>query len=346
MKTDKLIDAIGQIDDEYIEEAHKETKKRFEFRLNWTTFGKIAAAACVLLLVINIFPVFFHSFAMSGGAKDSASPAEYGGSYYYNNSGGGYAEESVQAAPAMEEAEMVYDEEAKAEGNTSALRENKKLILTSYMTMETQDMDELLDKINAMVSASGGYIQRSSIYNQNTNSRSYDACIRIPAANYTSFLESLKGEGNALYYSEETRDVTDSYTDIQARLSSLKAQEAKVLEFYDKAEDLQDLITVESRLSDIRYQIESYEAQIKNYDLLISYSTLNLTINETKVYTPTSPSFFERLGSAFTRGFSRFVDGIEDFILDIVYNIWTILFLAVLGFIGYRLYRRFRNKRK
>lgn len=348
MKAEKLIRAINDIDDKYIEEAHAE-KRRFslpKISFSWNTFGKLAAAACALLLVINLFPVLFHSFnrkdSSAGGsymASDSAYPGSYNGSYY--------AQEAMEA-PA--EAEYyVSDEEAKvdaaSQGNANA-RQGKKLILTSYMTMETQNMDELLEKISSLIAKYGGYVQRSSIYNKTSDRRTYDSSIRIPAANYEAFLAELKGEGNALSYSEEVKDITDSYADIEARLSSLRAQEAKVMEFYDKAEDLQDLITVESRLSDIRYQIEAYEAQIKNYDLLVSYSTLNLTVNETKVYTPVSPSFLQRLGSSFSEGFSDFCDSIGDFIVDFVYNIWTILFLILLGFVGYRLYKRFRSRKK
>lgn len=342
MKTEKLINAINDIDDRYVEEAHSRTKKKFDISayLNWNSFGKLAAAACALLLVINLFPVLFHSYG-----KGAAGGASYDSSYMVQESvayNGAYASEPAEAY-------YVTDEEAKAEeaiADTGNARQGKKLILTSYMTMETQDMDVLLEKVNGLINKYGGYVQRSSIRNQNVNSRTYDSSIRIPADKYEAFLSELKGEGNALFYSEEVKDITDAYADIEARLNSLRAQEAKVLEFYDKAEDLQDLITVESRLSDIRYQIESYESQIKNYDLLVSYSTLNLTVNETKVYTPVSPTFLQRLASSFSRGFRNFYEGIGDFIIDLVYNIWTILFLAVLGFVGYRLYKRFRNRKK
>ncbi len=330
MKSDKLTDAIGMIDDRYVEEAHSHAKMKKTFRFDWSLAGKIAAAACALLLIVNIFPILFHSY-------NSASKQE--NAYYYN---------SDSAAAWAGDEEAVAEEEAKSEsaGESANIRQNKKLILTSYMTMETQKMDELMEKITALVGKYGGYFQRSSLSNRGDQTRSYDAAIRIPAKSYASFLEELKGEGNALYYSEETRDITDSYTDIEARLTSLKAQEAKVLEFYDKAETLEDLMSVEARLSDIRYEIESYEAQIKNYDLLVEYSTLNLTVNETKVYTPVNTSFFSRLARSFAGGWNSFIEGIGDFIIDIVYNIWTILLLIALGYGAYIIYKKFRNRKQ
>ncbi len=357
MKNEKLVDAIGMIDDRYIEEAHDKKRKKIQLNLPWNVLGKVAAAACALLLVINIFPVIFHSY--SGGAKESydqAKPAGANGSYYSYSSDsavydGDYLDEPAEYMAMAADEEAYYEAEApsssedKPQAQTQEeLRQNKKLILTSYMTLETQDLDGLMETLLPTIERYGGYVQRSSSGNRGST-RYYDASIRIPAERYNEFLQEIKGSGNAVYYSEETKDITDSYTDIQARLSSLKAQEAKVLEFYDRAEDLEDLMTVEARLSEIRYQIEYYEAQIKNYDLLVAYSTLNLTVNETQVYTPVTTSFFARLGRAFSNGFRSFLNGIEDFLIDVVYNIWTILFLAILGFAGYKLWKFIRNRR-
>ena len=339
MKSDKLIDAIGMIDDRYVEEAHSHAKKKKAIRFDWSLAGKVLAAACALLLVINILPNFFHSY------KSERSDA-----YYYSN---GSSQTAYDSAPAAAEessyAEYATDEEAKEaqrENGNIDIRQNKKLILTSYMTMETQELDDLMEKITALVNRYGGYFQRSSLSNRGNQTRSYDATIRIPAESYGAFLEELRGEGNALYYSEETKDITDTYTDIEARLNSLKAQEAKVLEFYDKAESLEDLMSVEARLSDIRYEIEYYEAQIKNYDLLVAYSTLNLTVSETKVYTPVNTSFFSRLARSFAGGWNSFIEGIGDFIIDLVYNIWTILLLAGLAYVAYVIYRKIRNRKR
>lgn len=352
-KADKLVDAIGMIDDRYVEEAHDKTKKKFHFNLNWGTFGKIAAAACALLLVINIFPVLFHSYSK----KDSAAESSYysydsGGGSYYAAPSSSYYDGAAYEADYMEEAAYASEpSEAPAPSpNTQAkseetdIRQNKKLILTANMNMETQDLDSVLDTLSAAVKKYGGYFQRSSVNTRNS-SRYYEAAIRIPAEKYAEFLEEIKSSGNSTYYSEETKDITDSYTDIEARLTSLKAQEAKVLEFYDKAESIEDLMSVESRLSDIRYQIEYYESQIKNYDLLVAYSTLYLNITETKVYTPVSTNFFARLGRSFVNGWKDFIGGIGDFVIDITYNIWTILMLAALGYGAYRLYRFIRNRR-
>lgn len=339
MKTDKLIDAIGMIKDEYINEAHEKTKRQFVFP--WQLIGKLAVAGLSLLLIVNIFPAMFNSYnSHSSGATSSTD--EYN-SYVYDDEG--YSYNSL--APEVKESYSEGNSNSGANEEKQTLKDpNKKLILTANMNLETKDLDNTVDKILTLVEKYGGYVQQSSIYSRTSQSRTYDASIRIPADSYTKFLEEIKVEGNTVSYSEKVDDITDSYTDISARLESLKAQESKVMEFYQKANTIEDLMAVESRLSDLRYQIEYYEAQIKNYDLLVAYSTLNITVSETITYTPSNPSFFSRLASAFTNGFSNFVNAIGDLIIDIVYNIWTILFLVVIVFVGYHLYKFIRRKIK
>lgn len=336
MKKEKLTDAIGMIKDEYIEEAHQKIK-RFDFKnlFSWNSFGKLAAAGLCLFMAISIIPGMFHK-AASGGYYAANEKADQ----YY----------APQEAYVSDEA--VYDSEAAGSytANSSATSssvqsdQNKKLILTGNLELEVLDLDELCAKVSELTESYGGYVQNSSVSSR-TSSRYYNATIRIPAESYSDFLADLKDSGQQLSYAENVDDITDRYTDIEAQLNSLKAQEAKVIEFYDKAETIEDLMAVESRLSDIRYQIEYLEAQIKNYDLLTAYSTLNISAVETKVYTPVNNSFFTRLKNAFVNGFKNFFNSLGDFFIDVVYNLWTIIFLAVIAFLGYKAYRRIRNRK-
>ncbi len=335
MKNNKLVDAIGMIKDDFIDEAH--TKKKFSFTIPWALLGKIACGAAVVLLVINIFP-FGRKSGSNGSHYASDSASQYPNYEYKTDSYEGYA----------------YDEEAGgayAGNSTSDYRSdntvtaNKKLILTARMNVETKDLDTLLSTLNQTINKYGAYIQSSTV-NSGGNNRQYDATIRIPSDKYAQFLEELKASGNVSYYTEETKDVTDSYTDLEAKLKSLKAEENKVLEFYDKAENLEELMLVEERLSEIRYQIEYIEAQIKNYDLLVAYSTLTLHVAETSTYTPTNVSFGERLLRAFKNGFHDFVSAIEDLMIDLAYDIYTIIFIALILAGAFFIYRKIRNRVK
>ncbi len=331
MKSEKLIDALGNIDDTYIEEAHAE--KRFSLKaFSWRRMVPVLAGAlCIFLFVIAVPSLT--GFGGMGGAAPKEQSADYAKNEaeYYVPSGADYS---------------YADGSQKEEYADTYAREAEKKILTAYLRMETQDFDPLMDTISTLLADKGGYVQHSNSYTRGDDSRVYEATLRIPSKNYSSFLEELKGQGNAVSYEENVEDITTAYQDLQARLDSYKAQEEKVLEFYEKAESLEELITVESRLSEIRYEIERIETQIKNYDLLVNYSTLNLTITETKVYTPVNPNFFTRLANAFTGGWRNFTRGIGNFMIDIVYHIWDILLIVIVLAAAFFGYRRFRKGRK
>ena len=341
MKSEKLIDAIGMIDDRYIEEAHAAPKKR-QFSFNWGTVSRFAMAAACLLLAITLLPKALYKGASSG-------------SYYTNDMGGDYAAPAAYESSARSE-EAYYDYDV-ADGayyapspnaapltTTSPVKENKKLIVTGDLNMETMDLDPLLAELNANIEKYGAYIQDSSI-STSGNYRNYYATIRIPAEQYQSFLNDTEVAGNVTYYHENTSDITDTYTDLDARLTSLKAEEERVLDFYKEAQTIEDLMSIEARLTDIRYEIDSISARLKNYDLLVAYSTLNIRVTETKAYTETSVSFFKRVANAFTNGWQNFIGGIEDFFVDIVYYFWNIVLIAVLVYAAYRIYRYIRKRR-
>ncbi|MDO4198877.1 MAG: DUF4349 domain-containing protein [Erysipelotrichaceae bacterium] len=339
MKENKLIDAIGMIKEDYIVEAHEETKKENSF-FNKGNIFKLAIGLVCICLCVGILPNMFRMGASgSSAAYDVTAPMDGGYSYAGTTMTADYAMSDSMAY------ESSADSTASLSANSTVTKDDsiKKVITTGNMDIETMNLDELVDALSSKVEAYGGYIQNSTIYNYTY--RSYDATYRIPADKYEEFVTDMGDMGNVTYYYKDLNDITDVYYDIDARLTSLKSEEAKVLEFYDKATTIEELMAVEERLSDIRYEIDSYETRIKNYDLLTDYSTLYVHINETKVYTETSESFFTRLVNSFSNGFKNFVSTLENIVLSFTYNIFLIIFLILVAFIGYRLYRRFRKNK-
>ncbi len=94
---------------------------------------------------------------------------------------------------------------------------------------------------------------------------------------FRSVMDGLSELGNVPYSSINADNITEQYTDVQARLTSCQAEETRLLELLDKADTVDEMLQIESYLSDVRYEIESYTAQIKNWDSRISYSTVSLT---------------------------------------------------------------------
>ena len=100
-----------------------------------------------------------------------------------------------------------------------------------------------------------------------------------------------------------------------------------------KSEDVETLIALEQRLSDVRYEIESIERNLRNYDMQIKYSTVNLDLREVEVYTPTVPvrrTFGQKLADSLSDGWNGFTRGIQNVILGLASALPALILLAVI----------------
>ncbi len=55
------------------------------------------------------------------------------------------------------------------------------------------------------------------------------------------------------------------------------------MELLAEAESIDSVIAIESRLSDVRYEIESIGSQLRSYDDLVTFDTISISIAEVKV---------------------------------------------------------------
>lgn len=217
--------------------------------------------------------------------------------------------ESAASAPmaadmAMEEAvaEEAYEMEAPAAGATTSsevsqtAQVGRKLIRTFDINIETKEFDEVMAGIQAKVQGLGGYIEQSSLdggsaYYSHYN-RYSDMTVRVPSDKLDSFVENVKESANVTYISESTEDITLKYVDTESRKIALETERDRLLELLEKAETVEDIITIEGRLSEVRYQLESYASQLRTYDNLVDYSTVHISIREVDRETKVEPKTF------------------------------------------------------
>lgn len=260
----------------------------------------------VLLLTLSLF---------SGcGASESAdmAAAEY-------DNGMGYTAATTEAAPAemaMEEPaampveleESLSDSDGLCSGEIS-VDLSKKIIYTAYAEIETTAFEESLDTVTALLSQYQGFIESSSVsgstlqdnYYGYSSYRTASYTLRIPRENYAAVTSALSTIGNVTYLTNDATNITTQYTDTESRLAAYETEETRLLEILGQAETVEDMITVESRLSEIRYEIESLTSQLTNWDNQVSYSTVSLYIQEVEIYTPTPVqelSYWEEVGQA------------------------------------------------
>lgn len=172
--------------------------------------------------------------------------------------------------------------------------------------------------------------------------------IRIPAENLDTFLSSVADQSNVTSKNENVSDVTLQYVDLESHKKTLKAEQDRLLEMIEKAETVEDMITIESRLSEVRYQLESQEAQLRTFDNQINYSTVNLNVSEVTKYTPPAErTFWEKISEGFADSLEGVITGLVNFVIWFIVSIpYLVIWAIIIGIVVNIIVKAVRNKKE
>lgn len=258
---------------------------------------------------LSLFLAFLLTFSLlfgCGAAETAAATADCAVEEVYMEAEAAAPAETAEAPAAMPEEE--YGADGLVTGDIS-VDLSQKIIYTAYAEIETTEFEESLETVSKLLAQYEGFIESSSVTGSDLQSSYYgyssyrtaSYTLRIPRENYAAVTASLTAIGNVTYLTNDATNITTQYTDTESRLTAYKTEEARLLEILSKAETVEDMISVESRLSDIRYEMESLTSILTNWDNQVSYSTVSLYIQEVEIYTPTPVqelTYWEEVGQA------------------------------------------------
>lgn len=210
-----------------------------------------------------------------------------------------------------------------AETGSTAIPENRKWIITVFMSAETEDLDTMTAALDEHIKSLNGYVEDQHIYNGSAYSsrryRSANLTIRIPAENVDRFTEEVSGIANVISQEKNLEDITLNYVSTESRMIALQTEEARLLELMEKAETMSDLLEIEARLTDVRYELESTTSRLRTYDNQVNYATIHLDISEVQEYTPVAdPTLWERISGGFTDSLEDLWDSLQDLLVFLV----------------------------
>ena len=262
-------------------------------------------------------------YAVEGEAWDYDAPVEAAGSA--SNDGGAPSDEQIMS------------------------NSNRKLIKTVNMDVETRQFDSLVANVCDRIETLGGYAESTDISGNSMDSykstRTAYIVARIPANKLDQFVDSIENESNITSKNESANDVTLQYADVEAHKESLKIEQQRLNELLEQADSLENIIELENRLTEVRYEIESYESRLRTMNNQVEYSTVNLSIHEVKEYTPEPVeelTFGQRIARGFLESCADAWEAIQDFIvgfvsllpmLIVILVILAIIFFIVFGII-------------
>ena len=112
------------------------------------------------------------------------------------------------------------------------------------------------------------------------------------------------------------------------------------------AEKLEDIIALEDKLTDVRYQIDSLTGQQKLYDNQVAYATVTVSVQEVKSETVLSPSFGQRMVKALSGSVENAVNFAQNLVIFLIYLLPFLLVLALVAVVVLLLSARARRRRK
>lgn len=264
------------------------------------------------------------------------------GESYYDYDSGYVTQDSYD-----EGYDMVMEEAAESEGTVNEsgtqadVTTNRKLIRTVSMEVETESFDTMVANVEDKVANLGGYIESAYTYNGSAyynNSRRYaEMTVRVPDSELENFVGQVEGFSNVVSKTTTTEDITLEYVDTEGLKEMYLAEETSLLALLEKAESVEDITYLTSRLSEVRYNIETLESRLLKYDDLVEYATIHLYIEEVEVYTPVvseDKTFMEEVKEGFMASVQDIWNSIVDFVKNLIIDLpYIIRFFVVVGLI-------------
>ena len=262
-----------------------------------------------------------------------------------------------------EEPEMMTDETGIiAEGGNTQNDFAEKIIRNAWVTVQTVGFEDSIDKVYALLEQYGAFLESSYIsgksysdtYYNRQSYRNAEFTIRVPKENYSALTSSLDIVGNILESNSTIQNITPQYTDVESRLKTYRTEETRLQEMMAKAETVEDMITIESRLSQVTYEIESLTSTLKNWDNKVDYCTVHLTVSEVKEIIEQAPiqrSYWEEMRDGLRSSIKSVGRGFKNFFMWLVVNlpqiIVTLVVIAIVILVLVFLVKRSRkNKNK
>ena len=277
----------------------------------------------------------FYEPAMNSAAKEAgyAAAESAAGSYDYDSA------EAEEARESSEDASYTADSGA----DSSALRaqDGQKIVYTASLSIQSLEYDQSAASIRRKIREAGGFSEAESEYDKDynwyrynassSNTRSLSITARIPSDKFEAFLNSLDGDGKIMSKSVNAQNISQVYANKETYKKALEKEQERLLAMMDKAETIEDMIAVESRLSEVERQLNSYKTDLSQMDKDVEFSTVYIDLQEVKRYTETveKTTFREKLGFAFEDAISSFRDFCEGVILFVVRNFPFLIIFAI-----------------
>ena len=304
---------------------------------------KPIAAALIFALVLSLAA---GCSSKQTNIPDSVAPSYEEGSTSKN---GFYNDAQSDLAPPGEDA-AVPESTAQKRIDFSP-ESDQKIIYSGSVGIETTEYDATVSDIKTLIENYDCLIGTSDESNedQSWRDKSYDTSPRastwtilVPAERFSALMDSIGTvHGHILSKKQDSDNLTRQYHDTENRIAALKVQEQRLLSFMEAADSVTDMLEIEGRLTEVRYELESLQGQNNSIDFQVQYATLHISLKEVVLYDTNGMPFFQRVSRAFSTSSSGFIQAVQGLLILLIL---LLPYLAVAGVVAAILYAT-RNRR-
>ena len=171
----------------------------------------------------------------------------------------------------------IAQESAEEPGTGSALPAllDRKIVQSASIDIQVDEVGRNFQEIVRIAETAGGFVASSSFSNLG-DQQVADLTVRVPSDALQAVLADIRGMGDVQQESSNANDVTEEYTDLQARVRTLEATEQRYLELLAQADTVNDILVVQDRLDSVRGQVEQVQGRINLLDSLTDLATITV----------------------------------------------------------------------
>jgi hypothetical protein len=222
-----------------------------------------------------------------------------------------------------------------------AAPQKRKVIVTQDLALEVRNLAAAFKATIDLTRASGGYTTETSRVRNDNGSYLGRVVMRLPPGKMAGLLEKLRVLGSVTSKNSTGEDITDEYVDLEARLKTMKASEARLLELLQRrTQKLADVLAVEKELTRVRGDIEAYEARRRNWDVLTNLVTIRVELVEPRGVLPVLFKVWNPIRTSFGEALENLAESLHALIVFI----GMVLPWALFAGVPLHLYFRFRRK--
>ena len=243
--------------------------------------------------------------------------------------------------PSMSPGQEDIDYKNTGAGDLPSTTEERMIVRTGDMSLVVEDVVEARDEITQLAIRFDGYVVSSHISGEEQDRTGWIS-IRVPDDKFDQALAELRNLAvRVTSESTDSRDVTEEYVDLQSRLRNAEATENQYLALLEKAEDVDDILKIYEKLSQVRRDIEQIQGRMQYLERTSSMSLISIYLKPVATANPlvrAGWNALEILKSA-VRGLVIFGQWLG------VTVIWLIIFSPIWGTILGIIYWHRRKKR-